>query len=45
MMRAGEESGNLAGALTEIGMNLEKANSLTKKLKALLFIQVLFSLQ
>ncbi|MCX6747879.1 MAG: type II secretion system F family protein [Candidatus Nomurabacteria bacterium] len=33
MTRAGEESGNLAGALTEIGMNLAKANALTKKIK------------
>ncbi|MBP9839898.1 MAG: type II secretion system F family protein [Candidatus Pacebacteria bacterium] len=33
MTRAGEESGNLSGALTEIGANLEKANSLTKKVK------------
>ena len=44
MMRAGEESGNLAGALTEIGMNLEKANSLTKKIKgALIYPGVIFS--
>ena len=33
MTRAGEESGNLSGALTEIGANLEKANALTKKVK------------
>jgi len=36
MTRAGEESGDLAGALSEIGMNLEKANSLTKKVKGAL---------
>lgn len=44
MTRAGEESGNLAGALTEIGMNLEKANSLTKKVKgALMYPGVILS--
>lgn len=44
MTRAGEESGNLAGALTEVGMNLEKANSLTKKVKgALMYPTVIFS--
>lgn len=32
MTRAGEESGNLAGALSDIGMNLEKSHSLTKKI-------------
>lgn len=36
MTRAGEESGNLAGALSEIGMNLEKAHSLTKKVRGTL---------
>ena len=36
MTRAGEESGNLAGALTDIGTNLEKSNSLTKKIKGAL---------
>ncbi len=44
MTRAGEESGDLAGALTEIGMNLEKANSLTKKVKgALIYPGVILS--
>lgn len=44
MTRAGEESGNLAGALTEIGMNLEKSNSLTKKVKgALMYPGVILS--
>lgn len=33
MTRAGEESGNLAGALSEVGAIIEKANSLTKKVK------------
>lgn len=33
MTRAGEESGNLAGALTDIGLNLEKSNNLNKKIK------------
>ncbi len=36
MTKAGEESGNLAGALTDIGLNLEKTNSLTKKIKGAL---------
>lgn len=44
MVRAGEESGNLAGALTEIAMNLEKANSLTKKVKgAMMYPGVIIS--
>jgi len=44
MTRAGEESGNLAGALSEVGMNLEKANSLTKKVKgALIYPGVIMS--
>jgi len=34
--KAGEESGNLAGALSDIGINLEKAHSLTKKIKGAL---------
>jgi type IV pilus assembly protein PilC len=33
MIRAGEESGNMANALSEIGMNIEKSHSLTKKIK------------
>lgn len=36
MTRAGEESGNLSGALAEIGLNLEKSNSLTQKIKGAL---------
>lgn len=36
MVRAGEESGNLAGTLSEIGASLEKSNSLTKKVKGAL---------
>jgi type IV pilus assembly protein PilC len=44
MTRAGEESGNLAGALSEIGMNLAKANALTKKVKgALIYPGVILS--
>ncbi|MFA5095577.1 MAG: type II secretion system F family protein [Candidatus Paceibacterota bacterium] len=44
MTRAGEESGNLSGALSEIGMNLEKAHSLTKKIKgALVYPGVILS--
>jgi len=44
MTKAGEESGNLAGALTDIGGNLEKANSLTKKIKgALIYPGVIMS--
>jgi len=44
MVRAGEESGNLAGALSDIGLNLEKANSLNKKIKgALIYPGVILS--
>jgi type IV pilus assembly protein PilC len=44
MTRAGEESGNLAGALQDIGLNLEKSNSLNKKIKgALIYPGVILS--
>lgn len=44
MIRAGEESGNLAGALLDIGTNLEKSHSLTKKIHgALIYPGVIFS--
>jgi len=44
MVRAGEESGNLAGALTDIGLNLEKSHSLTKKIHgALIYPSVIMS--
>ncbi|MFA6257079.1 MAG: type II secretion system F family protein [Candidatus Paceibacterota bacterium] len=44
MIRAGEESGNLAGALLDIGENLEKSNSLTKKIRgALIYPGVILS--
>ena len=44
MARAGEESGNLAGALSDIGLNLEKAYSLTKKIRgALIYPGVIMS--
>lgn len=44
MVRAGEESGNLAGTLSEIGVSLEKSNSLTKKIKgALIYPGVVLS--
>ncbi|MBI5139533.1 type II secretion system F family protein [Candidatus Nomurabacteria bacterium] len=44
MTRAGEESGNLANALSEIGTNLEKEHSLTRKVKgALIYPGVIFS--
>lgn len=44
MTRAGEESGNLAGALADIGMNLEKSHSLTKKIHgALIYPGVILS--
>ncbi len=44
MTRAGEESGNLVGALTEVGQNLEKADALRKKVKgALIYPMVIIS--
>ena len=44
MTKAGEESGNLAGALSEIGVNLEKSHSLTKKIHgALIYPGVVLS--
>ena len=44
MTRAGEESGNLSGALSEIGVNLEKSHSLTKKIHgALIYPGVIMS--
>jgi type IV pilus assembly protein PilC len=44
MTRAGEESGNLSGALSEIGVSLEKSHNLTKKVKgALIYPGVILS--
>ncbi len=44
MVRAGEESGNLAGSLSDIGLNLEKSSSLTKKIHgALIYPGVIMS--
>lgn len=44
MSRAGEESGNLSGALSDIGLNLEKSHSLTKKIHgALIYPGVIMS--
>lgn len=44
MIRAGEESGNLASALSDIGLNLEKSHSLTKKIHgALIYPGIIMS--
>src|SRR3989338_4397517 len=44
MTRSGEESGNLAGALSDLGINLEKSHSLNKKIKgALIYPAVILS--
>lgn len=44
MTKAGEESGNLSGALSDIGINLEKSHALTKKIHgALIYPGVIMS--
>ncbi len=44
MTKAGEESGNLAGALADIGVNLDKAHAITRKVRgALIYPGVILS--
>lgn len=44
MVRSGEESGNLSNALLDIGINLDKSSSLSKKIKgALIYPGVILS--
>ncbi|MFA6000335.1 MAG: type II secretion system F family protein [Candidatus Paceibacterota bacterium] len=44
MTRAGEESGNLSGVISEVGMNLEKSHALNRKVRgALIYPGVILS--